>query len=283
MRELNKRLDLCSINTATLGYQQPVNETIEAVARTGFGAIAPWRHELEGESAKQVGRHIRDAGLSVSGYCRSSYIPAQTEAQFMASIDDNRRAIDEAVDLAARCFVMVVGGLPAGSKDLAAARQQVHDGVAILLEHAGSRDMPLAIEPLHPMYTADRACINTLDQALDLCNALDPSQSGGLGLAVDLYHVWWDPQLEAHLARAGKEKRLFGFHVCDWLVPTRDMLLDRGMMGDGVIDIPLIRNWMEQAGYAGSVEVEIFSRDNWWKRQPAEILATCAERLQAVC
>ena len=115
--------------------------------------------------------------------------------------------------------------------------------------------MPLAIEPLHPMYAADRACINTLD----LCNTLDPPQSGGLGLAVDLYHVWWDPQLEAHLTRAGKEKRLFGFHVCDWLVPTGDMLLDRGMMGDGVIDIALIRNWMEQAGYTGSVEVEIFS------------------------
>jgi sugar phosphate isomerase/epimerase len=283
MRELNKRLDLCSINTATLGYQQPIHKTIEAVARVGFGAIAPWRRELEGESAKQVGRHIRDAGLCVSGYCRSGYIPAENETQFMAGIDDNRRAIDDAAELAARCFVMVVGGLPAGSKDLSAARQQVHDGMAILLEHASSRDMPLAIEPLHPMYAADRACINTLDQALDLCNALDPSQSGGLGLAVDLYHVWWDPQLEAHLTRAGRENRLFGFHVCDWLVPTSDMLLDRGMMGDGVIDIPLIRNWMEQAGYAGSVEVEIFSRDNWWKRQPAEILATCAERLQTVC
>jgi sugar phosphate isomerase/epimerase len=255
MRELNKRLDLCSINTATLGYQQPIHKTIEAVARVGFGAIAPWRRELEGESAKQVGRHIRDAGLCVSGY-RSGYIPAENETQFMAGIDDNRRAIDDAAELAARCFVMVVGGLPAGSKDLSAARQQVHDGMAILLEHASSRDMPLAIEPLHPMYAADRACINTLDQALDLCNALDPSQSGGLGLAVDLYHVWWDPQLEAHLTRAGRENRLFGFHVCDWLVPTSDMLLDRGMMGDGVI---------------------------WWKRQPAEILATCAERLQTVC
>lgn len=283
MRDLNERLDLCSINTATLGYQQPIGETIEAVARAGFGAIAPWRRELEGESVKRVGRHIRDAGLCVSGYCRSSYIPAENEAQFMAGIDDNRRAIDDAAELAARCFVMVVGGLPAGSKDLAAARQQVHDGMGILLEHANSRDVPLAIEPLHPMYAADRACINTLDQGLDLCDALDPSRTGRVGLAVDLYHVWWDPRLEAHLVRAGKEKRLFGFHVCDWLVPTRDMLLDRGMMGDGVIDIPLIRNWVEQAGYTGSVEVEIFSRDNWWKRPSDEILEACAERLQTVC
>lgn len=283
MRDLNKRLDLCSINTATLGYQQPIHETIEAVARAGFGAIAPWRRELDGESAAQVGRHIRDAGLSVSGYCRSSFITAESKTQFMAGIEDNRRAIDDATELAARCFVMVVGGLPRGSKNLAAARQQVHDGMAILLDYASSRDMPLAIEPLHPMYAADRACINTLDQALDLCDALDPSRSGCVGLAVDLYHVWWDPRLEANLVRAGKEQRLFGFHVCDWLVPTSDLLLDRGMMGDGVIEIPLIRRWMEQAGYAGSVEVEIFSRDNWWQRQPAEILATCAERLQTVC
>jgi len=283
MRELTGHLNLCSINTATLGYQQPIGQTIEAVASAGFGAIAPWRRELEGESITVVSRHIRDAGLSVSGYCRSSYIPAASEADFMAGIEDNRRAIDDAVELGAQCFVMVVGGLPAGSKDLAAARRQVHDGIAILNEHASRRDMPLAIEPLHPMYAADRACINTLDQALDLCDDLDPSQSGIVGVAVDLYHVWWDPELEARIRRAGEEQRLFGFHVCDWLVPTRDMLLDRGMMGDGVIDIPLIREWMEGAGYAGSVEVEIFSRDNWWKRPPAEILATCAERLQTAC
>ena len=283
MRELAGRLDLCSINTATLGYRTPIGETIEAIAGAGFGAIAPWRRELEGESVKIVSRHIRDAGLSVSGYCRSSAIPAASEAEFMANIEDNRHAIDDAAELGAKCFVMVAGGLPAGSKDLAAARQQVHDGMALLLEHASGRDLPLAIEPLHPMYAADRACINTLQQALDLCDALDPSQNGSVGVAVDLYHVWWDPLLEAQILRAEKGKRLLGFHLCDWLVPTRDMLLDRGMMGDGVIDIRAIRQWMETAGYAGRMEVEIFSRDNWWQRQPADILAVCAERLQTVC
>jgi len=283
MKDLNGRLDLCSINTATLGYQLPIGQTIEAVARAGFGSIAPWRRELEGESVKIVSRRIRDAGLGVSGYCRSSYITAESTMQFSNAIEDNRRAIDEAVELGARCFVMVVGGLPKQSKDLAAARQQVHDGMAQLLEYASEQKMPLAIEPLHPMYAADRACINTLQQALDLCDALDPSQGCSVGVAVDLYHVWWDPDLEAQIKRAGRDKRLLGFHLCDWLVPTNDMLLDRGMMGDGVIDIRSIRHWTEAAGYAGSMEVEIFSRDNWWQRPVAETLAICAERLQTVC
>ena len=283
MRDLQGRLDLCSINTATLGYQLPIDETIDAVARAGFGAIAPWRRELEGESAQRVGKVIRDAGLSVNGYCRSTYIPADNDIVFNKGLEDNRRAIDEAAQLGAGCFVMVVGGMPEGSKDLAGARRQVHDGMAQLLEHASDRGVALAIEPLHPMYAADRACVNTLRQALDLCDALDPDNSGSVGVAVDLYHVWWDPELEAQIARAGRDKRLLGFHLCDWLTPTRDMLLDRGMMGDGVVDIRGIRGWIESAGYAGSLEVEIFSRDNWWQRPPSEILDVCAERLQTVC
>ena len=214
MRHLADRLDLCSINTATLGYQLPIDQTIEAVASAGFGAIAPWRRELQGEPVKVVSRHIRDAGLEVSGYCRSSYIPAASEAEFIAAIDDNRRAIDDAAELGARCFVMVVGGLPEGSKDLPAARQQVHDGMSVLLEYARRQDVPLAIEPLHPMYAADRACINTLQQALDLCDALDPPQGNSVkavvGVAVDLYHVWWDPHLQTQIMRAGRDKRLLG-------------------------------------------------------------------------
>jgi sugar phosphate isomerase/epimerase len=137
--------------------------------------------------------------------------------------------------------------------------------------------MPLAIEPLHPMYAADRACVNTLEQALDLCDALDPQRSGALGVAVDVYHVWWDPKLQAQIARAGHE-RLLAFHVCDWLVPTRDMLNDRGMMGDGVIDIRRIRGWVEAAGFAGYSEVEIFSAENWWRRAGGEVLDTCISR-----
>ncbi len=283
MRNLTGRLDLCSINTATLGYQLPIDQTIEAVAGAGFGAIAPWRRELEGESVKTVARHIRDTGLTVSGYCRSTYIPAASEAEFLEGLEDNRRAIDDAAELGAKCFVMVVGGLPADSKDLSAARQQVRDGMALLLEHAKTNKMPLAIEPLHPMYAADRACINTLEQALDLCDSLDASHIGSVGVAVDLYHVWWDPKLEAQITRAGRHGRLLAFHLSDWLVPTSDMLLDRGMMGDGVIDIRCIRQWMESADYDGNVEVEIFSHDNWWQRPVTEILTVCAERLQHQC
>jgi sugar phosphate isomerase/epimerase len=137
--------------------------------------------------------------------------------------------------------------------------------------------MPLAIEPLHPMYAADRACINTMEQALDVCDELDPYRSGSLGLAVDVYHVWWDPKLEQQIARAGRA-RLLAFHVCDWLTPTRDLLNDRGMMGDGVIDIPRIRGWVEAQGFAGYSEVEIFSTGDWWQRPHEEVLDTCIAR-----
>jgi sugar phosphate isomerase/epimerase len=283
VRSLAQRLDLCSINTATLGYRLAIEQTIDAVARTGFGAIAPWRRELEQRSASRVGRRIREAGLKVSGYCRSTYIPAATREQFLANIEDNRRAVDQAAELNAACFVMVVGGLPEGSKDLAQAREQLLEGTGMLLEHARKVGVPLALEPLHPMYCAERSCLSTLEQALDLCEALDPARSAMLGAAVDVYHVWWDPKLRSQIERGGRDKRLLAYHVSDWLVPTRDMLLDRGMMGDGVIDLPRIRGWLESNAYAGAVEVEIFSQDNWWTRPVGETLAVCAERFQTVC
>jgi sugar phosphate isomerase/epimerase len=183
--------------------------------------------------------------------------------------------------------VLVVGGLPGAlagkpeSKDIALARTQVHDGIARLLEYSRSVGMPLAIEPLHPMYAADRACINTMEQALDICDELDPSGSGALGVACDVYHVWWDPKLQSQIARAGRE-RLLAFHVCDWLTPTTDLLLDRGMMGDGVIDIGRIRSWVEAAGFDGYSEVEIFSEKNWWQREHGEVLDVCIERHKRV-
>jgi sugar phosphate isomerase/epimerase len=139
--------------------------------------------------------------------------------------------------------------------------------------------MPLAIEPLHPMYAADRACINTLEQALDVCDLLGE----GVGVAIDVYHVWWDPKLYAQIARAGASGRILAHHICDWLVPTRDLLLDRGMMGDGIIDLKAIRAQIEKAGYHGPQEVEIFSSENWWKRPGEEVLATCAERFLSTC
>jgi sugar phosphate isomerase/epimerase len=278
MRSLKGRPDLCAINTATLGFQASISEVIETVARHGFGGIAPWRREIEGGDVKAIARRIRDAKLKVTGYCRSTYIPAFTREAFNANVEANRRAIDDAALLGAESFVMVVGGLPSGSKDLAAARAQVEEATAVLADYAAYRSVNIALEPLHPVYAAERSCLTTIDEALGLCDRIG---SNNVGLYLDVYHIWWDPRLAAAIARA--TDRILGFHVCDWLVPTTDVLNDRGMMGDGVIDIPRIRSAVEQTGYSGLVEVEIFSAANWWKRPMDETLAVCAERLAASC
>lgn len=267
-----------SINLATIREQWDLRQAVEGCARAGIPAIAPWRDQVDKIGLADSAKVIRDHGLHVNGLCRGGMFPAADGPGRQAAIDDNRRAIDEAVTLNADCLVLVVGGLPEGSRDLAGARRMVAEGIAAVLPHARACNMPLAIEPLHPMYAAERACINTLGQALDLCDQL----GAGVGVAVDVYHVWWDPDLARQIARAGAE-RLLAHHICDWLVPTRDLLLDRGMMGDGVIDLPRIRGWVEAAGYDGFNEVEIFSAENWWQRDPDEVLATCVERHARVC
>ncbi len=266
-----------SLNTATVREQWSLRDCIEGCLRHGIRGIAPWRDKLEDCGVKEAARMIADSGLVVTGLCRGGMFPAADEAGRQAARDDNRRAVDQAMEIGARCLVLVVGGLPPGSKDIRGARAQVRDGIGALLDHARAVGMPLAIEPLHPMYAADRACVNTMKHANDLCDELGQ----GLGIAVDVYHVWWDPDLQAEIGRAGPD-RLLAFHVCDWLVPTTDLLLDRGMMGDGVIDIPRIRGWMEIAGYAGFTEVEIFSAENWWQRPGDEVLRTGVERLAVV-
>ena len=285
MRNLSGRPDLCAINTATLGFQAPIGEVIDAVARHGFGGIAPWRREIEGGDVAAIARQIRDAGLKVTGYCRSTYMPAATQAEFLSAIEDNKRAIADAAELGAYSFFMVVGTLPAGSKDLGRAREQVAEGVARLLDHARSQGVRLALEPLHPVYTADRSCITTLAEALDFCERIEPEAlpEPWLGIGVDVYHTWWDHQLAPQIARAGAARRILGFHVNDWLNPTRDVLNDRGMMGDGVIDIPSIRGLVEGGGYTGLTEVEIFSALDWWKRPMDETLRVCRERLATAC
>ncbi len=283
MRDFSGDQSWLSINTATVRAQWRLDRIVYECARRGIRAISPWRDQVAAVGLAEVARRVREVGLRLSGYCRGGMFPAADAAGRQAALDDNRRAVDEAKTLDAACLVLVVGGLPGAlsgtprHKDIAAARADVRDGIAATLDYARAIGMPLAIEPLHPMYAADRACVNTLEQALDLCDALDPAGSGALGVAVDVYHVWWDPKLEAQIRRAGA-RRLLAFHVCDWLVPTRDLLEDRGMMGDGVIDIPRIRGWMEDAGYAGWSEVEIFSSANWWKRDGGEVLDTCIER-----
>ena len=283
MRDFSADHRWLSINTATVRAQWPLDRVVAECAARGIRAISPWRDQVAAIGLDKVAALQRDTGIELSGYCRGGMFPASTAAGRVAALADNRRAVDEAKTLNAACLVLVVGGLPgalmghAEHKDIAGARMEVREGIAATLEYARSVGMPLAIEPLHPMYAADRACVNTLEQALDLCDALDPARSGALGVAVDVYHVWWDPKLQAQIARAGRE-RLLAFHVCDWLTPTHDLLNDRGMMGDGVIDIPRIRGWVEAAGFDGYSEVEIFSAENWWKRDGAEVLDTCIAR-----
>jgi len=283
MRDFSTDHRWLSINTATVRAQWPLDRIVRECHARGIRAISPWRDQVAAVGLDKIAALVRETGIELSGYCRGGMFPAIDAAGLKAALDDNRRAVDEAKTLNAACLVLVVGALPGAlagrpaHKDIARSRAEVADGIAATLDYARSVGMPVAIEPLHPMYAADRACVNTLEQALDLCDALDPARTGTLGVAVDLYHVWWDPKLESQIARAGHD-RLLAFHVCDWLVPTRDLLNDRGMMGDGVIDIPRIRGWVEAAGFAGYSEVEIFSAENWWKRDGGEVLDTCIAR-----
>jgi len=286
MREFSADHRWLSLNTATVRKQGDLLEIIEACARHGIRAIDPWRDQVAAVGLDRAGRAVRDAGLELSGYCRGGMFVADAEHRAEAR-DDNRRAVDEARALGAPCLVLVAGGLPqysragsVASKDIAAARAQVDDATAELLVYAREANMPLAIEPLHPAYAADRACVNTTKQALDICDRLDPRRSGALGVALDVYHIWWDPDLLPQIARAGKD-RLLAFHVCDWLVPTKDLLNDRGMMGDGVIDIKSVRAAVEAQGFCGYSEIEIFS-DAWWKKPMDEVLRTCIARHRSV-
>jgi sugar phosphate isomerase/epimerase len=268
---------LLSLNVATVREQWSLEQCIDGCVRHGVGWIAPWRDKLADCGVERAARLIRAAGLKVSSLCRGGFFPAPDTAGRQAAIDDNRRALDEAAAIGAVALCIVAGGLPQDGKDIDDARAQVREGLAAILEHARKVGVTLAIEPLHPMYAADRSCINTLAQANELCDALGE----GAGIAVDVYHVWWDPDLPRQIARAGA--RIVGFHVCDWLVPTTDLLLDRGMMGDGVIDIARIRALVEGAGYRGPIEAEIFSKSNWWRRDPDEVLRVVKQRYGAVC
>lgn len=268
-----------SLNLATTRQVWGFAEAVDGCLRAGITAISPWRDQIAAIGLDEAARIVRDNKLRVTGVCRGGMFPAETAAGRQANIDDNLRAIDEAAALNADCLVLVVGGLPGSSKDIVGARQMVSDGIAAMLPHAKASGVKIAIEPLHPMYAADRACVNTIDQALDICETLGET----VGVAIDVYHVWWDPYLARAIARAGRMKRIFAHHICDWLVPTKDMLLDRGMMGDGVIDLKGIRGMIEAAGFHGPQEVEIFSQDNWWKRPGDNVLQVIKERVATVC
>ncbi len=271
MRDLSDDLRWLAINSATI-RSWPLDQQIQGCARAGITGIAPWRDGLARLGVRRARELLHAHDMTVTCLCRGGMFTAADAAGLRAATDDNRRAVDEAAEIGARCLVLVAGGLPPGSKDIVGARQQIHDGIAALLPYARAANMPLAIEPLHPMTAADRCLINTLDQALDLCDEL----GAGTGVVVDVYHLWWDPALAAAIRRA--RGRILTYHVCDWLVPTTDLLEDRGMMGDGIIDLRGIRAMVETAGYAGHCDVEIFSARNWWKRDPAEVLQVAIER-----
>lgn len=266
--------EIISLNSATVKQQWTLRECIEGCARHGIAGISPWRDKLEECGVPEAAKMIADNGLEVTGLCRGGMFTASDTWDEV--LEDNRRAVDEAVGIGANCLVMVVGGLIEDSKNIKDARNRVRDGLQKTVEYARTVNMPIAIEPLHPMYAADRACVNTMRHANDLCDEIGE----GIGIALDVYHVWWDPELEAQIARAGdaSKDRILAFHICDWLVSTSDLLLDRGMMGDGVVDIARIRAWVEKTGFTGLNEVEIFSAANWWKRDPDEVLKTVVER-----
>jgi sugar phosphate isomerase/epimerase len=265
-----------SLNTVTVREKWGLADCIEGCARHGIPGIAPWRDVLQAMGVDAAAKRIRDAGLAVSGLCRGGMFPAADAAGRAAAIEDNRRAIAEAHALGTTCLVMVCGGLPPGSKDLPGAREMVRDGLAAILPEARAAGVGLALEPLHPMTCADRSVLSTLGQALDLCDALGE----GTGVAIDCYHVWWDPDVARQVARAGS--RILGFHACDWLVPTTDLVFDRGMPGDGVIDIKALRGMVQGAGYAGLVEIELLSR-RWWAEDPDHVLATMRARHATAC
>lgn len=242
----------------------PLETAVEKFAAAGVKGITVWRNALEGRDIFASGELIRSAGLQIVSLCRGGFFPSVSPQKRQAAIDDNRRAIDEAAALGAPLVVLVCGADP--GQPLEVSRSQIRSGIEKVLPHAEANNIRLAIEPLHPMYAGDRSAVNTLAQANNMAEAIG---SPLVGVAVDVYHLWWDPALENEIERCGKNNHLFAFHVCDWNIPTTDLLLDRGLMGEGCIPLKKIRSWVEKTGFTGFNEVEIFSTKFWAQDQDA--------------
>jgi sugar phosphate isomerase/epimerase len=240
-------------------------ELVKLYSKLGVPSISPWRNKLEEHnvSTKAFNKLIDDAGLDINGVCFCGSYGSQGIVGRQAQIDDNKKTIDFAAEIGAPSIVTLAGGLLAGSKDLDYSRKFNMEALAEILEYAKQTGVVLGLEPLHPMYAPDWSVVVSIKEANDWCDQLGE----GIGIIVDVYHTWWDPELETEIQRAGKQNRIVAAHVSDWLVPTKDVLLDRGVMGDGVIDIPKIRQWLESAGFQGRYEVEIFSTVEWEKDQ----------------
>jgi sugar phosphate isomerase/epimerase len=248
------RLCIHTITTKPWG----IEDAAKNYASNGVSGITVWRDALNGRNIKKTGEMIRQHGLSVVSLCRGGFFPGRELKKREAAIDDNRKAIEEAFELGTKLIVLVCGADPAQSLD--DSRKQIRDGIATILPEAEAAGVKLAIEPLHPMYADTRSAINTLAKANELAETLN---SPWVGVAVDVYHLWWDPNLEKEIKRCGNNNSLLAFHVCDWKSPTLDFLNDRGLMGEGCIPIRKIRSWVEATGFNGFIEVEIFSTEYW--------------------
>ncbi|MBK8883409.1 MAG: sugar phosphate isomerase/epimerase [Bacteroidales bacterium] len=235
-----------------------IEEAARNYSAAGVKGITVWRDTLEGRNISQTGEMLHQHGLEIVSLCRGGFFPSIDPEKRKAAIDENRRAIDEAFTLGTDKIVLVCGADPAQS--LEDSRKQIHDGIAAIIPEAAAAGVRLAIEPLHPMFADTRSAINTLSQANDLAEMLN---TPWVGVAVDVYHLWWDPELENEIRRCGRNNNLLAFHVCDWKSPTTDMLNDRGLMGEGCIPLKKIRSWVEEAGFKGFIEVEIFSNEYW--------------------
>lgn len=264
-------LSRLSLNQATTQYWS-VQEAIEGCAQAGIGWIGLWREKVAEQGLQESARVLKETGVRVSSLCRGGFFPANSDAERHARLDENRRAIDEAAALGTDVLVLVCGGLPEGSKDIAGARQMVEDGIAALVPHAAQCGVRLGIEPLHPIFAADRSVISSLGLANDLAERLDSPQ---VGVIIDVYHVWWDPTVDQEIQRAAPYT--LGFHVNDWITPLPDMLRGRGMMGDGHIELRRLREAVDSAGYTGPIEVEIFNQ-GIWDMPGSEVLALTCER-----
>ncbi len=239
-----------------------IEEAARQYAEAGIGGITVWRDALAGRDIKKTGAMLRDHNLHVVSLCRGGFFAHDAVAGRQAAIDDNLKAIDEAAALGAPLIVLVCGAVT--TQPLHESRRQIRDGIAAVLPYAEAAGVKLAIEPLHPMYADIRSAVNTIRQANEMAEELN---SPFVGVAVDVYHLWWDPDLEPGITRCGNNGNLLAFHTCDWKTPTTDLLLDRGLMGEGCINLKEIRGWVENAGFSGYHEVEIFSNKYWSEDQ----------------
>lgn len=285
MRDFTKDHSALALNSATLGHNVEGHgagwspeRMIDACAERGFGGIVFWRREI-GARAVEIGNRVRASGMAVAGLCRAPFLVGPHAPGGRAAVlAELRRAIDMAADLGAPVLTIVAGGVEPGTRGLDPTLDLLADRVAAAAPHAAAAGVRLALEPLHPVYGGDRSCLVTLRDALDLCDRIG---AANVGVAIDVYHLWWDRTLPGQLQRAGD--RILGYHLCDWLAETRDVLLDRGMMGDGVADLRALRAAVEGAGYRGFCEVEVFSARNWWRRPPEEVLDVILDRFRTLC